>query len=631
MFERSFDPVSPPSLPSISFNPPSANPQIIPATEARNRTVNAYELSSKIPKRCSFSCHSYITSDGEPRVIVFGGACIDEGAWKHYNDVHMLDGTTMEWEEVTMRGTGPSPRRCASSWMVGDSLYVWGGRYEDERTDAVDYNDMWRFDVGAKEWTVIEQVQEPVQRRSATCWTCETKDGTWLFMIGGEIRLLGRNDLRELVAIHRCKISQEQRTASWESGSIVMCHSFSKAHGLQHSNLYVHYQMFSSSSLCHSGSGFPRLYMFGGVLFDGTDSGRVQMLDFCYSTAEGIELLPLQNCRMTVIYPDAQDSDPGPRIFGTAANGFVATGYASSPVAAPAPNPDEHDTIYHFTGANWPANIFTPSGQRAYIDDPERKPVIYWQKIRGMKLGQRNGSGSAYVNGKFIVIGGGVYKGEYYGDTWVAEVGGEGSVEWPDTQARETSLPTSAPISTSATKNPITLQCNDGGTIETVLPVLMNCEYFNRLFTSSFSDAQNSVQNVPFPEPLMAYVIGVLDGDNNNNLTAFLGFILEVHGTLGILLNPSFVDATYTIFACAEYLGVPESAWTRLEDEALSLLKHLYHAVVNTPGGGFTEALKHCKEVAANGGMKRLFVHTCYIMKVGSIYSEDNINQTLLF
>ena len=118
-------------------------------------------------------------------------------------------------------------------------MYVWGGRYEDERTDAVDYNDMWRFDIGAKEWTVIEQVQEPVQRRSATCWTCETKDGTWLFMIGGEIRLLGRNDLRELVAIHRCKISQEQRTASWESGSIVMCHSFSKAHGLQHSNLYV--------------------------------------------------------------------------------------------------------------------------------------------------------------------------------------------------------------------------------------------------------------------------------------------------------------------------------------------------------------------------------------------------------
>ena len=238
MFERSFDPVAPPSLPSISFTPPSADPQI-PATEARNRTVNAYELSSKIPKRCSFSCHSYITSDGEPKVIVFGGACIDEGAWKHYNDVHLLDGTTMEWEEVTTRGTGPSPRRCASSWMVGDSLYVWGGRYEDERTDAVDYNDMWRFDVGAKEWTVIEQVQEPVQRRSATCWTCETKDGTWLFMIGGEIRLLGRNDLRELVAIHGCKISQEQRTASWESGSIVMCHSFSKAHGLQHSNLYV--------------------------------------------------------------------------------------------------------------------------------------------------------------------------------------------------------------------------------------------------------------------------------------------------------------------------------------------------------------------------------------------------------
>lgn len=592
--------------------------------------------------------HSYEDSHGSPAVIMFGGGIVEDGKWTTYNDVHILDGTTMKWAEVTTSGTPPSPRRCACSWMVDRCLYIWGGRYEEETPNSStfpewqavlkDYNDLFKFNTETKEWTSVPQTSPPMPRRSATCWKCETtKDGTWLFLMGGEFTQLGREQLMELATIHRCKITPDKMV--WESGAIVMCHTFSAAEGLKVSNSFANFQMFSSSSICDTGNGFPRLYMFGGMMYNGLPNQNVIMLDFCFSTPEGIELLPLANCRSTVIHLNAQEQDPGQRAFGTAASGLIVTGYQTEDddLEYTPFQQQQHDKltnmIYRFTGVNWPRNIFTASGNKAYLENP--RPLIHWQLINGLDVGERNGSGSVYVGGKLLVIAGGVYNQFYYGDTWVAEVEehAEARVEWPDHEMRsEKEKEEEVPLATGTAT--ITLSCNDGRTVETPLPVLSTCEYFKTLFSSTFADANNSVQSVPFPELLISFVVNNLlhaGSSSSSSLTAFLGSILEVQGTLGILLNPVFADAMYNIFACAEYFGVPENAWTRLEDEALSLLKHLYHAAVNTPGGtGFNEALLKCKEVAANGGMKRLFVHVCYIMKVGNI-GESDLNKSLLF
>jgi len=397
MFPRSLDPTALSFLPAVEYGPVVTTPvKNGSSCEVPSRKINPPSSAPSLPPRCSHLMHPYVSNNGELGVILFGGATLKSETTEYvaYNDIWMFDSVKMSWKELETKGKKPTARRGCSSWLVGDDLYVFGGFAQQGDEGMIYYDDMFRFDITKSEWTEVEQVNKPMARRGGVNWTgTQRGDGAvtngepHLYLFGGEMRIEDTSMIQELIKIHRCKVGNKCDTAEgknevfWESSPLAMCHTLGATSGLVRSNPYASLHTFPSHSVMACGSKVPRLYMFGGIKLDGSSSGSICALDFCFPASDGqsLALLPLQNCKMTEISEECQSSNmkPGKRAFGSAAGGYVVAG--ASEVGE-----DEHNAIYRFTGVNWPRGVFSDLGNRAFREaEDEAKVIVQWQKVRG--------------------------------------------------------------------------------------------------------------------------------------------------------------------------------------------------------------------------------------------------------
>lgn len=95
---------------------------------------------------CASSLPLYSRLNSKIRNCSFGGT---DGAF-HYNDTWCFDMQTRIWTELTCIGFIPVPREGHSAALVGDVMYVFGGR----GVDGKDLGDLGSFKISSK-WLVI--------------------------------------------------------------------------------------------------------------------------------------------------------------------------------------------------------------------------------------------------------------------------------------------------------------------------------------------------------------------------------------------------------------------------------------------------------------------------------------------
>ncbi|XP_078090273.1 kelch domain-containing protein 2 [Mustelus asterias] len=95
------------------------------------------------------------------------------------NHVHFIDLETFTWNQPITKGKPPSPRAAHACATIGNRGYVFGGRYQDART-----NDLYYLDLDTWEWN--EVVQSPDQIPVGRSWhSLTTISNDHLFLFGG--------------------------------------------------------------------------------------------------------------------------------------------------------------------------------------------------------------------------------------------------------------------------------------------------------------------------------------------------------------------------------------------------------------------------------------------------------------
>ncbi|XP_043553300.1 kelch domain-containing protein 2-like isoform X2 [Chiloscyllium plagiosum] len=95
------------------------------------------------------------------------------------NHVHFIDLETFTWYQPITKGKPPSPRAAHACATIGNRGYVFGGRYQDART-----NDLYYLDLDTWEWN--EVVQSPDQIPVGRSWhSLTTISNDHLFLFGG--------------------------------------------------------------------------------------------------------------------------------------------------------------------------------------------------------------------------------------------------------------------------------------------------------------------------------------------------------------------------------------------------------------------------------------------------------------
>uniref|UniRef100_A0AC34R7A6 Kelch domain-containing protein 3 n=1 Tax=Panagrolaimus sp. JU765 TaxID=591449 RepID=A0AC34R7A6_9BILA len=122
--------------------------------------------------------------DGHSAVIwgssmfIFGGFEYSSSLFS--NDVYEFSFESSTWKTVRTSGKTPSPRDFHASCVVGNKMYVFGGRGDDN--DEYYCDKLFYLDLDTKIWAVVETKGDiPKGRRSHTIWNHQDK----LYMFGG--------------------------------------------------------------------------------------------------------------------------------------------------------------------------------------------------------------------------------------------------------------------------------------------------------------------------------------------------------------------------------------------------------------------------------------------------------------
>ncbi|KAK1865048.1 hypothetical protein I4F81_007583 [Pyropia yezoensis] len=142
-----------------------------------------YTSPTRPPPRSAAAAASY-----RGHLYLFGGefASPSGGQFHHFKDLWRLDGATMSWERLELRG-GPSPRSGHRLAVSKGRLLVFGGFYDTLRETRY-MNDLYVLDLNADElkWsspttTVTDVVPSP---RSGFQWVVDDADGS-VVLYGG--------------------------------------------------------------------------------------------------------------------------------------------------------------------------------------------------------------------------------------------------------------------------------------------------------------------------------------------------------------------------------------------------------------------------------------------------------------
>lgn len=87
----------------------------------------------------------------ERNLIVFGGhAYVGDGKFLYYNDVHLFDADENCWHDVHCKGRLPESRYGHSSTLVGNRMFVFGGKGK-----AATLRDMCYLDLESWTWAPL--------------------------------------------------------------------------------------------------------------------------------------------------------------------------------------------------------------------------------------------------------------------------------------------------------------------------------------------------------------------------------------------------------------------------------------------------------------------------------------------
>ncbi|TFK86157.1 galactose oxidase [Polyporus arcularius HHB13444] len=106
----------------------------------------------KPSKRSGHTCVPW-----KEHLLVFGGT---DGKY-HYNDTWAFDTATKTWSEVSSTGYIPSPREGHAAALVGDVMYIFGGR----GVDGANMGQLAAYKISSKRWFMFQNMgPEPLPR-----------------------------------------------------------------------------------------------------------------------------------------------------------------------------------------------------------------------------------------------------------------------------------------------------------------------------------------------------------------------------------------------------------------------------------------------------------------------------------
>ena len=91
------------------------------------------------------------------KIFVFGG---EPDRLRQLNDLHVFDIETSLWHEINPLGMPPSPRVSASSVVVGNKIYFFGG-YDGSSWR----NDTFTYNIDDNIWEIVYTTNTPPKQR----------------------------------------------------------------------------------------------------------------------------------------------------------------------------------------------------------------------------------------------------------------------------------------------------------------------------------------------------------------------------------------------------------------------------------------------------------------------------------
>ncbi|KEY68688.1 hypothetical protein S7711_00562 [Stachybotrys chartarum IBT 7711] len=151
------------------------------------------DTSPKVP--AARTNHSMITH--EDKMYLFGGT----NGFQWFNDVWCYDPAVNKWSQLDCRGYIPCPREGHAASLVGDVMYVFGGRTEE----GTDLGDLAAFKITSHRWYTFQNMGPSPSPRSGHSMTTVGKS---IVVLGGEPSAAAAaiNDLGILYVLDTTKI-----------------------------------------------------------------------------------------------------------------------------------------------------------------------------------------------------------------------------------------------------------------------------------------------------------------------------------------------------------------------------------------------------------------------------------------
>ncbi|KDR71309.1 hypothetical protein GALMADRAFT_281901 [Galerina marginata CBS 339.88] len=138
------------------------------------------------------TCHVCVTH--RDQIIIFGGT---DGNY-HYNDTWSFNLQTKRWTEFTCMGFIPSAREGHAAAILGNVIYVFGGR----GIDGQDLDDLAALNILNRRWYMFQNMGPSPSGRSGHAMA---SIGTKIFVLGGESFSSSRSDDPNLIHILETK------------------------------------------------------------------------------------------------------------------------------------------------------------------------------------------------------------------------------------------------------------------------------------------------------------------------------------------------------------------------------------------------------------------------------------------
>ncbi|KAG0133099.1 hypothetical protein HOY82DRAFT_605170 [Tuber indicum] len=155
--------------------------------------VPAREAGADMP--ASRTNHTIVT--WADKLYLFGGT--NGLAW--FNDVWSYDPRSNSWSQLDCIGYIPSPREGHAAALVGDVMYIFGGR----TSEGEDLGDLAAFRISSRRWYTFQNMGPSPSRRSGhSMTTCGQK----IIVLGGEPSMPSRNqeELQFIYVLDTAKI-----------------------------------------------------------------------------------------------------------------------------------------------------------------------------------------------------------------------------------------------------------------------------------------------------------------------------------------------------------------------------------------------------------------------------------------